>query len=262
MRYYLGQSPLAHVPIASVTKGMVAEYQRSLFSKGLAHTTVLSVIRGTLGPMMAAAVEDGVIAESPAHRLRWPRHRQPEPDPFTPRERERIFRWYKRHQSELLLFVGLVFLAGLRPSEAAGLRAADFNRRTGAVFIQRALTDLKVGDPKTRKSRRRIVLGRRVRRLVEARIAERIRADEYLCVVNGAPINSETWGGKNFRRCLEDLGLYRKGKSIYRGRHTYVSAAAVRAPLPVVAAYCGTSVVQVERHYLRVLEELRDPLEG
>jgi len=258
------RAPFGHKPVCRVTKSDVAAFQRSLFASGLSYKTVCTIIRSILGPMFRDAVEDGLLVESPARGLRWPREKLLRPDPFSPKESQKILSWYERNEPHFLLFVALVFLAGMRPSEAAGLRRKDIDPKTGRVSIEQAMTGGVAGPPKTRQSTREIFVGARVRKLLADRTIQRLRSDDYLCTTpTGKPIDTDEFGSKHFRRCLRSLGIYQRGKSIYRGRHSFISLAATkRAPLPAIAGFTGTSVAKIERHYMRWFDELRDPLEG
>ena len=248
---------LGHLEVRRLELVHMAWLQAELW-KRISQTTVLSVFRSVVSPMLHQAARDKLLPVAPTKNMRWPRKEFPRPDPFDDDERERILAYYAAHRPEWYLLVALVFLAGMRPAEAAGLRWGDIDLEAGTASIRRGMVDGAEAAPKTARSARTIGLNSR---LLAALRSEGFSRDPGALVVTdgGGPVVTHRWGHWHFRPVLDRLGIRQRG--FYHGRHSYISAAALAgAPLPKIAAYCGTSVARIERHYLRWLGSMDDPL--
>lgn len=252
---------LGALRLDEVTPRHLAELQAALFARGLGFHTVQGAIFSAWGALWKAARTEGLVVGKPHGGLLWPRH-DLNPDPFTEDERNRIVDWFECEAMDVLPIVACVFLAGMRPSEACGLRWQDIDLRTGDVVLERAIASGEVTAGKTRNSRRSLRVGKALRGILKAcRPSWAEPGDLIARNVRGNPVNSQWVGTYWFRKCCTALGLRYRG--FYHGRHTYVSLALRDgAPIAHVAKFCGTSVQTIERHYWRWVGVLADPAEG
>jgi hypothetical protein len=234
--------------VDQITSPAVNDWQEALLSRGISvgYAKHVSV---SFSAVLAQACRDGLIQTNPVRGLRWPRRNSERPDPYTATEVRRMLRWFKRWKVEYLPLVGLVCLAGLRPSEACGLRWSDVDLGARSLKIERSAVDRVEGEPKTRRSRRRIRL---TLELVEIlRSAE--RRGPWVCTTPaGEQVSSGYWGGFHWRVACQSAGVRYRG--FYRGRSAFMTQAAQRgANLLALSEYSGTSMRMLDEHYLRWL---------
>lgn len=235
-------------PIEAITVAAVTEWQGEMLSRGLSVGYVKHVAT-SFSAVMAQAYRDGLIALSPLKGMKWPKRNSARPDPYTPTEIRRLVRWFKRWQPDSMPLIALVCLAGMRPSEACGLRWTDLDLESRTAKIERSAVNRVLGEPKTRRSRRRIRLTLEVVEVLRA--AD--RRSEWVCTSpDGRQIASALWGGFHFRRACGMAGVRYRG--FYRGRAAFMTNAAQKgANLLALSEYSGTSVRMLEDHYLRWL---------
>lgn len=251
---------LGQLPIDGISRADVLRLQRGLFERGLSTRTVQNVIFGALSPMLTDAARRGLRddLDRPTHRLRWPRVDPPPPDIFLPDETEKILGWFKRYGPKYLPYVATIFLAGTRPSEAAGLQWGDIDWVAGSVSIRRAIVDRKVVKTKTRRSMRLLHVSPRLLEIYRGARPVRARPGDFLVdAPRGGPLWTNGFQGTWWKRCIGELEL--RPRSIYKGRGSYISKAAQRAPLPLIAAFVGNTIAVCERHYIKWALPLQDP---
>ena len=157
---------LGHRDIDSITTADLDALQQGLIERRLAVTTTKTLFSSVIGPMMRQARREEWVTALPEMRLHWPETDGPRPDPFTVAERDRILEFYRGKRPAWRAMTGLVFLAGLRPSEAAGLDWGHVDLDSGRVEIMRSMVDRRADRPKTRASRRTIVVGDQLRQIL------------------------------------------------------------------------------------------------
>jgi integrase len=249
--------------VAEVGTPDLVALQGELFARQLATSTVRHVFGNLVAPMLRQAKREGVITTLPDLDLQWPKPDDAKPDAFTVAERDAILADYAGRGAAWHSMSALVLLAGLRPSEAAAVSWDKLDLESGELRIDRSLVDGNFGPTKTRKATRTIVVGDRLRGILrEVRPARPARGDLLITNQNGALVDANRWSNRIFRPTLARLGIRPRG--LYCGRHTFISIAVSvkNANIAKVAAYCGTSVVMIERHYLRHLVALTDPTGG
>ncbi|MGO1054528.1 tyrosine-type recombinase/integrase [Crossiella sp. CA198] len=135
-----------------------------------------------LGRIMAAAVDDEVIAATPCKNITLPPKPEAEVVPPTVDEVRTLAATVPdRYRGAVVLLAG----SGLRIGELLGLRVSDvdFLRRTVRVDRQR-LQNGRIGPPKTAKSKRTVPLGRVVLDELAAHLAA-YPSDEWLFINEG-----------------------------------------------------------------------------
>jgi integrase len=241
-------------PLDQISVVAVGEWQQQLLASGRS-VGFIKHIATSFGAPLQQAYREGLIERNPLRALRWPRRNSGRPDPYTPRETRRMIRWFAANQPVYLPLVGLVCLAGMRPSEACGLRWEDLDLDRGIVCIERSAVNRVVGQTKTRRSRRRIKLPGEV----VAILAAVERRYEWVCTdPAGQPVQSAYWGGYYWHRACRLAGVRYRG--FYRGRAAFLSAQAAKgANLLALSEYTGTSMRMLEDHYLRWTRALDVP---
>lgn len=101
------------------------------------------------------ALDNDLIAENPARKLKIPKGTKNPRRAITPTERKYILMTADKHRAGL--WVLLMLYCGLRPAEAAGLRWMDVNIKDKTLtVIQAAKRSGTIGSPKTDAGRRKI----------------------------------------------------------------------------------------------------------
>lgn len=246
---------LGNVALKDVDTALLSELQQELLGRGLSVVTVRTAI-GHFSEMWKAARADGLVRGRPHSDLVWPRMKRRKPTVFTPYEREQLVtaakgRWF-------LPQIALMAYAGLRPSEAAGMRWEDFDPIANKLSLRQALVAREETDGKTGKSLRVITISPKLTRLLVEAKGNRMVGPMSRNNI-GEPINSEHFAGKYFRPLCRDIGL--KYRSPYAMRHTFITIALMEgASAAHVAEYCGTSIQEIERSYLSWIGVVADPM--
>jgi integrase len=250
---------LGEIPLRAVEPAHLRRVQRKMLAAGLGVNTCKSALQSVWGSFWKAARSEGLVAGKPHGELTWPRN-DPQPDPFTAAERDLILAWFQKRQPHYLPLVGSVFLAGMRPSEAAGLRWGDIDLDTGEVTIARALASREQTRGKTSKSLRQIRVAERLRKLYEYAKPGWAEGSALCCTTRfKKPIHSAQWGNINFKTCCEELGIRYRG--FYHGRHTFISLSLMEQGNPMeLSAFCAVTVATMQRHYWRWMGSVQDPV--
>jgi integrase len=186
-------------------------------------------------------------------KLKWARQVQADkPDPFTESERDRILRWYWRHERFWYPWVFVNFWTGARDGELAALRLSDIDLERAWCSIKKSRSEKHEGPPKTPGSEREITL---LPNVVEAlrQMPARIGAtdDTYLFATpERKPVTDSWWPKRSWYRALTALKI--RPRKFYATRHTFISVALGEGCLPQdVADYTGTSTRMIEDHYAK-----------
>lgn len=249
---------LGTLPLAQVTTADLARTQRELFAKGLAVSSVKTTF-GYFAEMWKAAKSEGLVRGRPASDLVWPKKRKRKPTVFTEDEGRAIVEEFARRRSWALPQVAVMFLAGTRPSEAAGLRWCDLNPRTGELAITRAIACKEETGGKTRKSVRKIAVGQELIQLL-VRHRRPGTPDDALMSINslGLGVDTESFSQAHFRPVVREMGL--KYRSIYAARHSFITWMLMDgASAAWVAEYCATSIREIEESYLSWIGTIQAP---
>lgn len=207
----LGDRPLAGLrrsDVQALVKGLSGQ---------LSPRSVRNVF-DTLNRVLAAAVDDRLIARTPCARITLPAVPDSEVEAPTAEQVHALAGAVEaRYRGLVVLLAG----SGLRIGEALGLQVADvdFLRRTVRVERQR-LQDGSIGPTKTAKSTRTVPLGAVVVDELAAHVAA-YRSGEWLFTTpTGGPLNYRRWKTE-WRYALRGTGLAMTTHSL---RHFTASA--------------------------------------
>lgn len=154
-RYLTSFDPL---PMPLVARAHVAALVNKLEADGLSPKTIKNVIH-MLSSVFGLAIDDGLIARNPVHRVRLPKQQLVEDEIrfLTIEEAAALIEATPEHYQPLVTFL---FGTGLRWSEATAIQARHVNLAAGTVRVQRAWKRIpggwEIGPPKSQKSNRTV----------------------------------------------------------------------------------------------------------
>jgi len=171
---------LASRPVTAVTPDSIAAWVNALSAAGAAGKTIANK-HGFLSGALAKAVRSGLIAANPCDGTNLPKTEQEEMVFLTADEFAILLAKIRPQGQDLAsTLVG----TGMRWGEATALRPGDFNATRQTVTISRAwkwtgTTQLVLGPPKTKRSRRTIPVPDQVAEILDRR-ARGLDADDWL----------------------------------------------------------------------------------
>ncbi len=210
--------------LASVTQPEMVTFLAGLSGKGLAPATVAKTYQIT-GKMFGAAVDAGLLAVSPCRRVPLPRGEREEMRFLDPAEVARLAdAIHPRYRA--LVLVGAY--GGLRIGELAGLRRSRVDLLRGTVEVVDIVTEVagvvRVGPPKTRASRRRVALPRRVVDALTDHLAEYVGSASDAFVFpgrDGGVLRRSVFRSRHWNAATKAAGL--SGLRPHDLRHTAVA---------------------------------------
>jgi integrase len=234
------------VPLDAITQREVRAWVTSLTVRGLAPATVHKAYQ-LFAKTMAAAVDGGMLAQTPCRGVPLPKVEHEEMRYLNPAEiaclAEAIRPGYQP-----LVFLGAY--GGLRIGELAGLRRSRVDLDAGTVDVAETVVEVEgrllFGPPKTRAGRRRIGLPRRV----VDELALHLRApgrptDPLFRSPAGGPLRVTAFRNRIWRPATLAAGL--PGLRIHDLRHTavalWIAAGASPKEVAVRAGHTSTSFV-------------------
>jgi hypothetical protein len=145
-------------PLAAISQRDVRAWVADLSARGLAPATVQKAYQ-LLGKVLGAAVDAGMLAQSPCRRVPLPKVEREEMRFLTPAQVAALAEVIDGRYRALVL-VGAY--GGLRIGELAGLRRSRVDLLRGTVQVAEIVVEVRgilhVGPPKTRASRRTVGL--------------------------------------------------------------------------------------------------------
>ena len=238
--------------LGQVTQLEVRAWVADLGAQGLAPATVQKAYQ-ILGKVMQAAVDGGLIATSPCHKVSLPRVEPEEMRFLTPEE---IAQLAASITPRYRAFVLLKAYGGLRLSELAGLRRARVDTLHSSVRVAEQAVEVRghmhFGPPKTRAGRRTVPLPRQVTEELVGHLAQYSERGSDGLVFRGpggGPLRAGSWRQRAWRPAVVAAGL--APLRPHDLRHTAVSlwAAAGATPNEVAARAGHTSVAVVLDRY-------------
>jgi len=223
--------------------------------KELSIKSCRNIIDGTFRAMMRDAKKEGLIDKHPFGDLEWPRKSQPKPDPFTDEERDKILGYFKNKNPFYHPFVFTQFWTGMRPSEALALRWGDIDLKAEKASITKSRYYGAENATKTAASEREVSLLPTVVDVLREIKPLRVTESEYVFKNRqGSPINEDKWRKKHWYRAVRALTI--RERKFYATKHTYISVAlSAGVNIKWLAEQCGTSVVMIEKHYGRYIND-------
>ncbi len=152
---------LGKLPLQKLTGQHLQRLYTQKLESGLSSTTV-SAIHNMLHTALDNAIKLGILTRNVCEVVSPPRKIHKEMKPLTPEQVRQLLEAAKGHPQEALFILALA--TGMRRGELLGLKWQDISFDRGALQVRRALTRMPTGqgyketEPKTRKSRRSIVL--------------------------------------------------------------------------------------------------------
>jgi integrase len=208
--------------LAAISQRDVRAWVAELSTRGLAPATVQKAYQ-LLGKVMGAAVDAGMLAQSPCRRVPLPKVEREEMRFLTPAEvatlADAIVTRYRA-----LVLVGAY--GGLRIGELAGLRRSRVDLLRGTVQVAEIVVEvqgvLHMGPPKTRASRRTVGLPRFVVEELAAHLAGSGDPEAFVFTApEGGPLRVNLFRARVWRPATSAAGLGRL--RIHDLRHTAVA---------------------------------------
>jgi integrase len=168
------------MPLAAISQRDVRAWVAELSARGLAPATVQKAYQ-LLGKVLGAAVDAGMLAQSPCRRVPLPKVEREEMRFLTSAEVATLADAIDRRYRALVLVAAY---GGLRIGELAGLRRSRVDLLRGTVTVAEIVVEVRgvlhVGPPKTRASRRTVGLPRFVAEELAAHLASADDLDAFV----------------------------------------------------------------------------------
>ena len=252
--------------LVAISQRDVRAWVAELSGLGLAPATVQKAYQ-LLGKVMGAAVDAGMVMQSPCRRVPLPKVEREEMRFLTPAEIARLADVIDQRYRALVLVAAY---SGLRIGELAGLRRRRVDLLRGTVEVAEIVTEaggvVRFGPPKTRAGRRTVGLPRAVVDELAAHLTGAEPEAFVFAAPEGGPLRVHGFRARVWRPASRRAGL--EGLRIHDLRHTAVALwIAARAGPKEVAARAGhTSVSFTLDRYGHLYPEaetaLRDRLDA
>jgi integrase len=209
-------------PLAAISQRDVRAWVADLSAGPLAPASVQKVYQ-LVGKVMGAAVDAGMIPQTPCRRVPLPKVEREEMRFLTPAEVATLADTIASRYRALVL-VGAY--GGLRIGELAGLRRSRVDPLRGTVTVAEIITEpkgrLKIGPPKTRASRRTVGLPRFVAEELAAHLAGPGDPEAFVFTApEGGPLRVHGFRARVWRPATRRADL--DGLRIHDLRHTAVA---------------------------------------
>lgn len=233
----LGDIPINEVVLSDLNTILAAHPALS----GKTINNYVSVLRESL----QLAVDDKLLDENPAAKVKRAKWQKPPPDPFSLDEALAIVADMQKHYpGHVANYVAFDFFTGMRTSESVGLRwgSIDWRRRTALVH-EAVVRGARKANTKTDRSRTVLLVNEALTALKAQKALTFLAGD----AVFHDPRTGEAWSDERaFRRSywtptLKRLGIrYRRP---YNTRHTYATVMLMSGARPMwVAEQMGHSL--------------------
>jgi integrase len=210
------------VPLAAISQRDVRAWVAELSARGLAPATVQKAYQ-LLGKVMGAAVDAGMLAQSPCRRVPLPKVEREEMRFLTSAEVATLADAIQPRYRALVL-VGAY--GGLRIGELAGLRRTRVDLLRGTIQVAEIVVEVRgvlhIGPPKTRASRRTVGLPSFVAEELATHLAEPGDPESFVFTApQGGPLRVTGFRARVWRPATRAAGL--EGLRIHDLRHTAVA---------------------------------------
>lgn len=209
--------------LKGITPLQVRSWVANLSSEDIAPATVRKTYN-VFRKIMTAAVDSGLIAQTPCKGISLPKIEQEEMRFLTP---EQVWHLADTIDSRYRALVLLGAYSGLRWGEMAGLDVGKVDLMRGEVDVVEILLDidgqLSFGKPKTRAGRRKVGLPRSIVDELAAHIAQRPNPESGLVFqsARGGPLRRSLFRRRTWLPAIEDAGL--SPLRVHDLRHTAIA---------------------------------------
>lgn len=252
IRVHIAGHPIGGLPMSAIRPSDVQGWATSR-SALLAPSTTRQLVK-LLRSIFLAAVEDKLIAASPARRIALPTHTKPRIVALTVEQVRRLSDSVPpRCRAMVIAQAGL----GLRIGELLALRVedVDFLRRTVRVQAQIRQLDRVRVEPKTARSNRTVPLPQVVADAIAWHLSQYPAGDDgtLFATRTGRPHYQSHYASRVMARSVAQAGLP-KGTTTHDLRHHYVSVMLdAGASVAEVADLIGDTVTTVVEAYAHLV---------
>lgn len=210
---------LGHLPLQKITAAKIQSLYAEKLNDGLAPRTI-TFIHAVLHSALENAVRWGLISRNVAKLVSLPRTQRYEAKTLTAEQAKKLLEFARESRIEALLVMAVT--TGMRRGELLALHWEDVDFDKGVVYVRRTVNRItghgyKETEPKTKSSRRRIVLPEMAMKALKEHRAHqdevRIKAGEkwseqgiVFCNLDGGHMNPERMVTV-FHKLLADAGL-------------------------------------------------------
>lgn len=247
-RNTIGDTPIRHIDYLSLVTALATKTWPS--NKTYNETLI------PLRSIFSIALDDDYIDKNPTAKIHNAKVVMPEPEPFTPEERDLVLEHMRKTYSpQVWNYFSLAFFTGLRPSELIELRWRDVDFVKGKVHITRAKVAGKIQLTKTRAKWIVDLLPPALEALMRQKIHTFAKGADACIFEN--PVTLKPWADDQrqrihyFAATLHKLGI--RGRDAYQCRHTFATMLLMAG---IKTAYIATQLghktpTMVERRYAR-----------
>ncbi|MFF5800879.1 tyrosine-type recombinase/integrase [Streptomyces albogriseolus] len=237
--------------LSSLRPITIAEWVAAMRTEGLSASRIRQAYR-VLSQIMASAVDNDLLPQTPCRGVRLPRMPQTEPHIVTPQEASGIVRAADKPHG---LLIALLAFAGLRVGEAFALRRSDVDVAGGFLLVDENLAEANgtlVFDTPKSHQKRLLRLAPSLAKRLGAYLEELPGGDDALLFTTpaGKPLRYNQWRKAYFDPAVSAAGLTDVTPHDLRASHgTWV---ADRYGVMTAAHRLGHSNASVTtRHYAR-----------
>ncbi|GHH95245.1 site-specific integrase [Streptomyces capillispiralis] len=194
--------------LSSLRPITVTEWVAAMRTEGLSASRIRQAYR-VLSQIMASAVDNDLIPQTPCRGVRLPRMPQTEPHIVTPLEASRIVRTAEKPHD---LLIALLAFAGLRVGEAFALRRSDVDVAGGFLLVDENLAEANgalVFDTPKSHQKRLLRLAPSLAKRLGAYLEELPGGEDALLFTTpaGKPLRYNQWRKAYFDPAVSAAGL-------------------------------------------------------
>jgi integrase len=243
---------LSALRLRTITLSRLLDFKVALWGDGLGiKPKTVNAILTTLGAILEEARREGHLGTNPIRDVRKLPVPHRESDFLRPEEVNKILEVAVSTDWDLYVAVAISIFAGTRRSETLALRFEDFDCRVEypVVHIRRSYQGRGCfGEPKTARSRRKISLGKFLKRLIVVHRLRRGNPEGSTLIFDrgdGVPMDPDHLSRKRWKRLLRAAGL-RESIRWHDMRHTFASLLLSQGDsIKAISSMMGHSSIQV-----------------
>lgn len=252
------EKALGRTPLSKIDKDCVVAFQNQLRAKRygpaekpLSNTRINNVLN-LLRAVLNRAVEDELLLENPALKVKRLKEENPDIDPLNPDELQLAL----QHMDPFYVPIFTVLAwSGMRPNELKALKWEDIDWHRNEIRISRGIVRKLEGTTKTKESKRVIPMDPEVRRTFEQLkpINQKLVSLRSLIFMSKKGDTLSHHLDDIWRKALKKAGL--RHRPSYQLRHTWASMALSAGEDPLwVSKMLGHSNAAITfKHYARFI---------